>query len=128
MYVTQVREMALKDIILGVDGPLFERVTGLTVADFKLLNQIGVFNPIHMNAAIYQFKAFEDASLEYAAEPGAPHERKPIGLWDTVMQPGETIEDVLERVAEEGATDPAPALPLGSAPAKTKRKRKRKRK
>lgn len=44
------------------------------------------------------------------------------------MQPGETIEDVLERVAEEGATDPAPALPLGSAPAKTKRKRKRKRK
>lgn len=128
MYVTQVREMALKDIILGVDGPLFERVTGLTVADFKLLNQIGVFNPIHMNAAIYQFKAFEDASLEYAAEPGAPHERKPIGLWDTVMQPGETIEDVLERVAEEGATDPAPALPLGSAPAKIKRKRKRKRK
>lgn len=103
MYVTQVREQALKDIILGVDGLLFERVTGLSVEDFKLLNQIGVFNPIHMNAAIYQFKAFEDSSLEYADNPNVAREERPIGLWDTVMQPHETIEDVLERVAEEDA-------------------------
>ena len=95
MYVTQIREQALKDIILGVDGPLFEKVTGLRVEDFKLLNQIGVFNPIHMNAAIYQFKAFEDASLEYAEQPGTHHEERPIGLWDTVLQPGQSIEDVL---------------------------------
>lgn len=128
MYVTQIREMALKDIILGVDGPLFERVTGLTVDDFRLLNQIGVFNPIHMNAAIYQFKAFEDASLEYAAEPGAKHERKPIGLWDTVMQPDETIEDVLERVAEQDDSDPAPEAPPTTVPVKAKKKNKRKKK
>lgn len=128
MYVTQIREMALKDIILGVDGPLFERVTGLTVDDFRLLNQIGVFNPIHMNAAIYQFKAFEDASLEYAAEPGAQHERKPIGLWDNVMQPDETIEDVLERVAEQDDTDPAPEASPTTAPVKAKKKNKRKKK
>ncbi len=104
MYVTQLREQALKDIILGVDGPLFERVTGLTVEDFKLLNQIGVFNPIHMNAAIYQFKAFEDSSLEYADEPGAPGERRPVGLWDTVLQPGESIEDVIARTEGNGQT------------------------
>ena len=95
MYVTQIREQALKDIILGVDGPLFEKVTGLRVEDFKLLNQIGVFNPIHMNAAIYQFKAFEDSSLEYAYEPGTHHTERPIGLWDTVLQPGQPIEEVL---------------------------------
>jgi T5orf172 domain len=95
MYVTQLREQAVKDIILGVDGPLFERVTGLSVEDFKLLNQIGVFNPIHMEAAIYQFKAFEDGSLVYASQPGVPPEDKPIGLWDRVLQPGESIEDVL---------------------------------
>lgn len=95
MYVTQIREQALKDIILGVDGPLFERVTGLTVGDFKLLNEIGVFNPIHMNAAIYQFKAFEDSSLEYAERPGTHPAERPIGLWDTVLQPGQKIEDVL---------------------------------
>jgi len=70
-----------------VDGPLFERVTGLRVEDFKLLNQIGVFNPIHMNAAIYQFNAFEDASLEYAEKPGTHPAECPIGLWDTVLQP-----------------------------------------
>ena len=101
MYVTQMREQALRDIILGVDGALFERVTGLKVEDFKLLNQIGVFNPTHMNAAIYQFKAFEDSSLEYANEPGMPVEKQPIGLWDTVLQPGESIEEVLAR----GGTD-----------------------
>ncbi|KBZ60669.1 hypothetical protein K875_03616 [Mycobacterium [tuberculosis] TKK-01-0051] len=97
MYVTQIREQALKDIILGVDGALFERVTGLRVEDFKLLNQIGVFNPIHMNAAIYQFKAFEDSSLEYASERGARVMERPIGLWDTIMRPGESIDDVLVR-------------------------------
>lgn len=128
MYVTQIREQALKDIILGVDGPLFERVTGLSVEDFKLLNQIGVFNPIHMNAAIYQFKAFEDSSLEYADDPGVPHQERPIGLWDTVMQPDETIEDVLERVAEEDGPNSAPEASLTSAPTKAKKKRKRKKK
>lgn len=95
MYVTQIREQALKDIILGVDGPLFERVTGISVEDFKLLNEIGVFNPIHMNAAIYQFKAFEDKSLEYANNPSEQQKDHPIGLWDTVLQPGEKIEDIL---------------------------------
>ena len=123
MYVTQIREQALKDIILGVDSDLFERVTGLAVADFKLLNQIGVFNPIHMNAAIYQFKAFEDSSLEYASEPGTTVVRKPIGLWDTVMQPDESIDEVLERVASDDVpTDASPA------PKKTKTKPKRKKK
>jgi hypothetical protein len=95
MYVTDLREQALKDIILSVDSPLFERVTGLTVDDFKLLNSIGVFNPIHMNSAIYQFKAFEDSSLEYANEPGMVVEKRPIGLWDNVLQPNESLEDVL---------------------------------
>lgn len=78
-----------------------------------------------MNAAIYQFKAFEDASLEYADEPGTAHDRKPIGLWDTVMQPGETIEDVLERVAEEESESVPAVIPV-SSPTKTQVKKKRK--
>lgn len=123
MYVTQIREKALKDIILGVESDLFERVTGLAVADFKLLNQIGVFNRIHMESAIYQFKAFEDSSLEYASEPGVPVERRPIGLWDTVMQPDESIEDVLERVAHSDA-----AAEANPAPMRGKKKGKRKKK
>ena len=114
MYVTQIREQALKDIILGVDGDLFERVTGLTVTDFKLLNEIGVFNRIQMEAAIYQFRAFESASLEYAAKPGAPRVERPIGLWDRVLQPGEDIDEVLAEVEAE------------TAPSKTKKKKRKK--
>lgn len=38
------REEALKRVIESLDSALFERVTGLTVADFQLLNSIGVFN------------------------------------------------------------------------------------
>ncbi|MGE3659552.1 MAG: GIY-YIG nuclease family protein [Mycolicibacterium sp.] len=126
MYVTQIREQALKDIILGVDGPLFERVTGLSVEDFKLLNQIGVFNPIHMNAAIYQFKAFEDASLEYADNPSVPHTERPVGLWDRVLQPGEDIEEVLLGAEAEQQAVKAAAANGDNAKAKKKRKRKKK--
>jgi len=127
MYVTQIREQALKDIILGVDGPLFERVTGLSVEDFKLLNQIGVFNPIHMNSAIYQFKAFEDSSLEYAEDPKAPQKDRPIGLWDRVLQPGEDIDEVLAEVEAEQKVEAAPSAPPITT-AKTKKKHKRKKK
>ena len=95
MYVTDAREQALKDIILGVDSALFERVTGLTVADFKLLNSLGVFNAQNMNAAIYQFKAFEDSSLEYANAPGVQTAVRPIGLWDKTVPAGTTLDEVL---------------------------------
>ncbi|WP_238328801.1 GIY-YIG nuclease family protein [Mycobacterium avium] len=127
MYVTQIREQALKDIILGVDGPLFERVTGLSIADFKLLNDIGVFNPIHMDAAIYQFKAFENSSLEYADDPKAPTEDRPTGLWDRVLQPGEDIDEVLAEMEAEQKAEPAPG-PLRITMGKAKKMHKRKKK
>lgn len=83
MYVTDHREEALKDVIESIDRPLFERVTGLTVDDFKLLNSLGVFNAHHMNQAIYQFKAFETQSLHYADEDGgASAGPQKVGLWD----------------------------------------------
>lgn len=92
MYVTDFREEALKDVIESLDSALFERVTGLTVDDFQLLSKLGLFNAQNMNAAIYQFKAFEDASLHYADQspPGPRYAR--VGLWDT---------SVLARVADD---------------------------
>src|SRR3546814_10499300 len=85
MYVTDFREEALKDVIEALDSALFERVTGLTVEDFQQLSNLGLFNAQNMNAAIYQFKAFEDASLHYADEhqPG-PREMR-LGLWDRTV-------------------------------------------
>lgn len=91
MYTTDYREEALKHVIESLDSKLFERVTGLTVADFKTLNALGLFNAQHLNHAIYQFKHFESASLDYALtddERERRHEDEQIGLWDSV-----TVED-----------------------------------
>jgi len=84
MYGTDFREEALKDVIESIEPGLFTRVTGLTVEDFQKLNQIGVFNPQHLNAAIYQFKAFENASLHYADSDSSSGLSGRVGGWDTV--------------------------------------------
>lgn len=92
MYTTDFREEALKHVIESLDSALFERVTGLTVEDFKTLNQIGLFNANHLNHAIYQFKRFESASLDYALteeERERRHQNEQIGLWDTVSSIGD---------------------------------------
>lgn len=68
MYVTDFREEALKHVIESLDSDLFERTTGLTVADFHQLADIGLFSAAHMNDAIYQFRRFEITSLEYALD------------------------------------------------------------
>lgn len=87
MYTTDYREEALKHVIESLDSVLFERVTGLTVDDFKSLSDLGLFNAQHLNHAIYQFKRFESASLDYALTEGERERRhlhEQIGLWDTV--------------------------------------------
>lgn len=89
MYTTNYREEALKHVIESLDSALFERVTGLTVEDFKTLNDLGLFNAQHMNHAIYQFKRFESASLDYALtdeERERRHEHEQLGLWDVIVE------------------------------------------
>lgn len=41
---------------------LFPTVTGLTVQDFHLLVRLRVFNKEQMNAAVFAFRRYEDAS------------------------------------------------------------------
>ena len=65
MYLTDYRERSLKDVITQLEPGLFRKVTGLTLKDFELLVSLGVFNSALMNDAIYKFKRYEDASLEY---------------------------------------------------------------
>lgn len=94
MYATDYREEALRHVIESLDSALFERVTGLTVTDFKTLNALGLFNAQHMNHAIYQFKRFESASLDYALtseERERRHQYEQIGLWDIVVDPVEGV-------------------------------------
>jgi len=89
MYVTDFREEALKHVIESIDSDLFTRVTGLTVDDFKTLNSIGLFNAANMNQAIYQFRAFERASLEYADSSRHEHRERKVGLWDETVDADE---------------------------------------
>lgn len=65
MYLTDYRERSLKDVITQLEPGLFKKVTGLSVSDFELLVSLGVFNASLMNDAVYKFKRYEDAGLEY---------------------------------------------------------------
>src|SRR5687767_9182180 len=89
MYATDFREEALKHVIESLDSDLFERVTDLTVNDFRLLSDIGLFNAQHMDHAIYQFRSFERASLLYALD-AREHLNEPdhhrLGLWDRSVE------------------------------------------
>jgi len=82
MYGTDFREEALKHVIKSLDPTLFERVTGLTIEDFTLLSDLGLFHARNMDAAIYQFRQFERASLRYADEHPTEEADGPVGLWE----------------------------------------------
>jgi hypothetical protein len=84
MYLTDFRENTLQDVITRIEPDLFLAVTGLTVEDFHLLVRLKVFNTEHMNAAVFAFRRYEDASLRYTgidSHPGLTH----YGLYDTVV-------------------------------------------
>lgn len=83
MYLTDYREHTLKDVITQLEPGLFKKVTGLNVKDFELLVSLGVFNSSLMNDAVYKFKRYEDASLEYTGINR--HEEEAVGGYDTVL-------------------------------------------
>lgn len=84
MYLTDFREHSLKDVITRLEPELFKKVTGLTQKDFELLVSLGLFNSGIMNDAVYKFKRYEDASLEYTGIT-KQKEGEPVGLFDTVL-------------------------------------------
>ncbi|MDO5722174.1 MAG: DEAD/DEAH box helicase family protein [Actinomycetaceae bacterium] len=93
MYLTDFRENTLQDVITKIEPDLFKSVTGLSVADFHLLVNLGVFNSIHMNQAVFAFRRYEDASLSYTGIRSHKELRK-VGLYDTVI----TIEEANHNV------------------------------
>jgi len=84
MYLTDFRENTLKDVITKLEPELFKSVTGLSVEDFNLLVSLNVFNANHMNQAIFAFRRYEDASLNYTGIDSHSGLRQ-IGLYDTVV-------------------------------------------
>ena len=96
MYLTDYRERSLKDVITKLEPGLFKKVTGLTVKDFELLVSLGVFNSVLMNDAVYKFKRYEDASLEYVGI-SKYNEKDKVGGWDTVVSQKEFQESFLNK-------------------------------
>ena len=87
MYLTDYREHCLRDVITQLEPDLFRRVTGLTQRDFELLTRLNVFNEALMNDAVYKFKRYEDASLEYTGLD--KHKDNAVGLYNTVLSAGD---------------------------------------
>lgn len=84
MYLTDFREVALKDVITRLEPDLFKKVTGLSMTDFELLCDLRVFNAELMNDAIFKFKRYEDASLFYTGID--KHKDQDVGGWDVVLK------------------------------------------
>jgi hypothetical protein len=84
MYLTDYRERSLKDVITQLEPGLFHKVTGLSIKDFELLVSLNVFNSTLMNQAVFQFKRYEDASLEYTGI-NKHEEDEQVGLYDTAI-------------------------------------------
>ena len=83
MYLTDFREQRLKDVITKIEPKLFQKVTGLTTADFERLVSLGVFNSALMNDAVWKFRRYEDASLRYMGV--SRHKGTYVGLFDTAL-------------------------------------------
>lgn len=95
MYLTDLRERVLRDVITQLERGLFKKITGLGVKDFEALVSLAVFNSALMNDAVYKFKRYENASLSYT---GHKDEVEDVGLYDTVLS-AEEARRVYENVA-----------------------------
>lgn len=95
MYLTDLREETIKDVITEFEPTLFKKTTGLTIEDFQQLCDLGVFNAPTMNEAVFSFRRFEDPSLNYAG--GARDVSRIGGFQDTYA----TREEVLSGEAEK---------------------------
>lgn len=111
MYLTDFREYSLKDVITQLEPGLLKKVTGLDVKDFELLVSLGVFNDSLMNDAVYKFKRYEDASLEYTGINR--HEGEKVGGWDTVI----SKEDYEAMASQQLFSMDSPVSTIGEIPA-----------
>ena len=97
MYLSDYREKALVDVIENLETELFTHVTGLSLSDFEILVDKGVFNSATMNSCIWQFRAYEEDSLDYLhLRRGERDDESLIGGWDSSV----TRKDAYESLAK----------------------------
>ena len=111
MYLTDFREYSLKDVITQFEPGLFKKVTGLAVKDFELLVSLGLFNDELMNDAVYNFKRYEDSSLEYSGLK-MHSDDEDVGLFSTVI----SRDDYEQMARQQGSSM---ELPFSTSTAET---------
>lgn len=80
MYLTDDREKSVKQLILQEETWLFEKVTKLTLNDFRQLVDAKVFNDSKMDDAVWKFRSFEEPSLGYGSIQIKP---RVVGGWQS---------------------------------------------
>ncbi len=97
MYLSDYREKALVDVIKNLETSLFTQVTGLTLEDFNVLVDVGVFSSAQMNSCIWQFRAYEEESLDYLhVREGLDKESPLIGGWDASVEKKDAYESLVK--------------------------------
>ena len=92
MYLTDEREETLQEVITELEPALFKKVTGLTVKDFELLVSLGLFREHLMDIMVYNFRKYEDSSMEYTGI--RKHETTGVGLFGTKLSREEYDEGI----------------------------------
>ena len=114
MYLTDDRERTVRDIIEQLEPDLFQKVTGLTLNDFRQLVDAGVFNDTKMNDAVWKFREFEEPSLSYFVRTS----QRTMGGWSVrrderfaslidagIVQPGDVLAADSDRAVTAIVTD-----------------------
>ena len=102
MYLSDYREQTLEDVITQLEPEIFKKATGLDVKDFDLLRSLNVFNGPLMNDAVWKFKRYEDASLEYTGLNSKHDSEKDVGLFNTVITRDEYLKLAEEQQKSAG--------------------------
>ena len=89
MYLTSDQEATLKEVIEQLESELFTKVTGLSMADFEMLCEVGVFNESYLNESIFAFRRYEDSSLDYLDSKAKDTNGRWIYGWNTSLPKSE---------------------------------------
>ena len=100
MYLTDDREKNVLEIVTQVEPELFEKVTTLSLNDFKRLVDARVFNASKMDDAVWKFRKFEEPSLSYSH----PKEITVVGGW------AHRRDERFARIIERGVLKPGESL------------------
>lgn len=100
MYLTDDREKNVLEIVTQVEPELFEKVTTLSLNDFKRLVDARVFNASKMDDAVWKFRKFEEPSLSYSQSK----EVSMVGGW------AHRRDERFARLIEQGLLKPGDTL------------------